>query len=103
MIGKASVFLVFSVSMGLAAGGGWQALPPAPGGLGNFAGGTFGADLIVAGGITWRGEGKVWLDEIWRFDTKKHAWRESGKLPHPVAYAAWGQTGEGMILVGGGD
>ena len=104
MMGKTSVICwLLSVTTGLAAGGGWQALPPAPVGIGNFAGGAFRDDLIVAGGITWRKETKVWLDNIWRFDTRKNSWSETGKLPHPIAYAAFGQAKEGMFFAGGGD
>src|SRR5712675_1339752 len=94
---------LLSVTTGLAAGGGWQALPAAPVGIGNFAGGALGDELIVAGGINWRDETKVWLDNVWRFDTKKKTWNEIGKLPHPIAYAAFGQMKVGMFFAGGGD
>jgi N-acetylneuraminic acid mutarotase len=95
--------LLLSLTAGLGAASGWQALPRVPAGIGNFAGGTFENGLIVAGGITWKEDTKIWLDNIWRFDAKAQAWIEAGKLPHPVAYAAYGQTGEGIYVVGGGE
>ena len=104
MIGKVSVvFLLLSITTGLAAASGWEALPKVPVGVGNFTGGAFGDDLIVAGGVTWQDGTKVWLDNIWRFDTRKVTWNEGGTLPHPVAYAAYGQTVEGVFLAGGSD
>jgi N-acetylneuraminic acid mutarotase len=95
--------LLLSLTTGLGAVSGWQPLPRVPAGIGNFAGGTFENDLIVAGGITWNDDTKIWLDKIWRFNAKAQAWIEAGKLPHPVAYAAYGQTGKGVYFAGGGD
>ena len=81
----------------------WEPLPPLPVAAGNFASSAFGGGIVVAGGITWQNDAKVWLDTIWRFDTKGMVWSEGGKLPHPLAYPAYGQTAEGIFVAGGGD
>lgn len=81
----------------------WEKLPALPVGIGNFACGIIGSDLIIAGGITWQNDTKIWLDKIWRFDTKKKVWSEAGELPYPLAYPAYGQTARGIYFAGGGD
>lgn len=81
----------------------WEKLPSLPIEIGNGGYGTVGSDLIIAGGITWQNGTKIWLDGIWRFDTKKNAWNEAGQLPHPLAYPAYGQTARGIYFAGGGD
>jgi hypothetical protein len=83
-------------------GQGWRALAPMPMENGNFACGVFEGDIVVAGGITWRNGGKIWLDGIWRFEAGKNMWSESGTLPQPIAYSAYGQTARGLHFVGGG-
>lgn len=80
----------------------WEKLPALPVGIGNCACGSFGDDLIILGGITWQNDAKIWLDKIWRFDTRKKVWREAGPLPQPLAYPAYGQTTRGIYFVGGG-
>ena len=83
--------------------GSWEKLPSLPFGIGNCPCGLFGGDLIIAGGIAWQNDTKIWLDKIWRFDTKKNAWSEAGQLPHPLAYPAYGQTAQRIYVAGGGD
>ena len=81
----------------------WEKLPSLPVGIGNGACGTVGNDLIIAGGITWQNDTKIWLDKTWRFDTKNKVWSEAGKLPYPLAYPAYGQTARDIYFAGGGD
>lgn len=81
----------------------WEPLPSLPVGNGNGVGGMMGNDLIIAGGITWEDDTKIWLDKIWRFDTRQKVWSEAGRLPHPLAYPAYGQTARGIYFTGGSD
>lgn len=81
----------------------WEALPSLPEGSGNFVCGTVKGDLILLGGIGWRDDIKQWRDTIWRFDATATKWTVAGKLPSPVAYAAFGQTQEGIYFAGGSD
>src|SRR4029079_13067772 len=39
----------------------WETVAPLPHGIGNSVCGAFGASLVVAGGITWKDETKIWL------------------------------------------
>jgi N-acetylneuraminic acid mutarotase len=81
----------------------WRAMPPLPEGMGNFACGTVGADIVLLGGITWRDGVKIWRDSVWRYDAAKEQWSETGKLPHPLAYPAFGQAEDGLFFAGGSD
>jgi N-acetylneuraminic acid mutarotase len=81
----------------------WEPLPSLPEGTGNFISGTIGNDLALAGGISWKNDVKEWRDTILRFDAGKKNWSEIGKLPQPLAYAAFGQTKKGLYFVGGSD
>ena len=81
----------------------WEKLPALPMSLGNFACGTMGNDIVIAGGTKWEGDTKIWLDKIWRFDTRKKAWREAGQLPHALAYPSYGESAQGIYFSGGGD
>ncbi len=81
----------------------WKQLPSLPMGMGNFVAGTAGDDILLGGGITWKNETKIWLDQIWRFDAKKSTWAEAGKLPQPLAYAAFAQSKNHLYFSGGSD
>ena len=81
----------------------WEQLPSLPVPSGNFVCGTVGNDIVIAGGITWKNDTKIWLDDIRRFDTKKKIWSNVGKLPQPLAYAAVGQTAKEIYFSGGSD
>lgn len=81
----------------------WEVLPSLPEGSGNFVCGTLRGDLVLLGGIGWQDDVKQWRDTIWQFDTTTTQWREAGRLPWPVAYAAFGETREGVYFAGGSD
>jgi N-acetylneuraminic acid mutarotase len=79
----------------------WERLASLPAGNGGFAGAALGGEIIVAGGTTWRGETKRWLDQIWAYDPAHNVWREAGRLPAPIAYAVTGQTAAQAWIAGG--
>src|SRR4051812_41415378 len=81
----------------------WEAMPKLPMGIGNSVCGIVDGDLVMAGGIMWTNDTKIWLDGIWRFNARQKVWSEAGKLPHPIAYASCGQTAEGIYFAGGAD
>ncbi len=81
----------------------WKQLASLPMGMGNFVAGTDGDDIFLAGGISWKNDTKIWMDQAWRFDAKKGAWTEAGKLAHPIAYAAFVQHGGQLFFSGGSD
>lgn len=79
----------------------WQRTTPLPEGIGGFVYGAIGNDLLVAGGISWRGDAKIYRDSIFRFDFRAAQWRKIGSLSVPVAYAASGQAPKGIYFAGG--
>jgi N-acetylneuraminic acid mutarotase len=81
----------------------WEALPALPEQNGNSICGAIGNDIILLGGITWKNETKHWLNTMWHYQSKEKTWREIGKLPQPLAYAAFDQTKDGVYFVGGSD
>jgi N-acetylneuraminic acid mutarotase len=97
------IVLVLAMAISSTEAASWEALPTLPVASGNFVCGALGDDLVVAGGITWKNDTKIWSDQIWRFDTKKSTWSEVGKLPHPLAYPACGQTADEIYFAGGSD
>jgi hypothetical protein len=94
------LFLIMTSNICAAA---WEKLPSLPEETGNFACGIINGDLITLGGIVWKNDAKCWLETIRRFDMAKRTWSEIGKLPQPLAYPSFGQTGKGIYFVGGGD
>ncbi len=89
------------VSASAAAPAAWERLPPLPVGNGGFVAAALGGELVVAGGTTWRGEEKLWLDGVWAFDPARRAWRAAGRLPTAVAYPAVGYDGRALWFAGG--
>jgi N-acetylneuraminic acid mutarotase len=84
-----------------AAPGGWERLASLPVGNGGFVVGSVAGQIVVAGGTTWQGETKLWLDHIWTYDPSHDAWREAGRLPVAVAYPASGYDGRALWFAGG--
>ena len=86
-------------------------IPPLPDSIG-LAGpfvGVHGDALIVAGGANfprpvWDTE-KVWYDEIHILRKKngEYSWKQSGRLPRPLAYGAAVSTEAGVLCIGGND
>ena len=92
----------------------WEELPELPDAFG-FGGplvGTHNGALIVAGGANfpngppWPADGKpagakVWHDRIFVLIPGDTKWREAGRLPRPLAYAAVVSHATGMYVLGG--
>lgn len=97
------ILMAVSMSTLLVRAAKWEAVPALPEGMGNFVCGAMQGDLILLGGISWKDDVKQWRDTIWRFDATTAKWTVAGKLPSPVAYAAFGQTQEGICFAGGSD
>ncbi|MBL9210352.1 MAG: hypothetical protein JNL92_07775 [Opitutaceae bacterium] len=93
---SAGAFL--SVSTASAA---WERLAPLPVPNGGFIGAASGGRIIAAGGVTWKGDTKIWLDGIWSYDPGRNAWSETGKLPAPLAYSVSGSDGTTTWFAGG--
>jgi len=81
--------------------GGWERLAPLPVGNGGFVAGAIGGQIVVAGGTTWQGATKLWLDRIWKYDPSRSVWSEAGRLPVAVAYPTSGHDGRARWLAGG--
>jgi SSS family transporter len=89
----------------------WTRLPELPNrdGVAGAFGGTSNGALIVAGGTNfpgakpWDGGAKVWHDVIYVLERPDGAWREAGRLPHPLAYGVSVSTADGVVCVGGSD
>lgn len=89
----------------------WQALPPIPNELG-LAGPVVGVydNLLIAGGganfakPVWENV-KRWHRELYVLDLQSHplAWRPTGNMPSPLAYAACVSTPHGVAVIGGND
>jgi len=78
-------------------------IPDAEGFAGSFAGVHQDA-LIVAGGANfpeakpWEGGAKRWHDRVFVLERPGGVWRESGRLPLPLAYGVSMTTGDGLIV-----
>lgn len=79
----------------------WEKLPPLPVANGGFFAAASDREIIVAGGTTWQGENKLWLDQIWSYNPMHRNWREAGRLPATVAYPVAGQIGGTVWFAGG--
>jgi N-acetylneuraminic acid mutarotase len=96
----AALSLMFTAPLS-AATSAWEKLPALPVGNGGFFSAVFGETVVLAGGTTWQGETKLWLDQIWAYDPARRTWREAGKLPAAFAYPVAGQIGGTVWFAGG--
>jgi N-acetylneuraminic acid mutarotase len=94
---SAAVFLTNAA----AAPSAWEQLAPLPVPNGGFVSGSLDGKIIVAGGVTWEGDTKIWLDQIWTYDPKVNVWRETGRLPAPLAYPVVGHSGSALWFASG--
>ena len=88
----------------------WTNLPdlPEPLGLGGAFAGTADGALIVAGGShfpvpPFKGGKKVWRADVFVLEPGATSWKAGFALDRPLAYGASVSTGDGLILIGGGD
>ena len=72
-----------------------------PVGNGGFAAAPIGDDIAIAGGTTWQGDTKLWLDQIWLYDVRRNAWRSAGRLPAPLGYGVSGRNNVSWFIAGG--
>jgi N-acetylneuraminic acid mutarotase len=79
----------------------WERRAHLPTGNGGFLAGVIDGVIVIAGGTTWQGDTKRWLDEIWAYDQSGDAWRAAGRLPGPVAYPVSGYEGGCLWWEGG--
>ncbi len=93
--------VVFLNNAGGATPSGWEELPPLPVPNGGFISGALDGKIVVAGGVTWKGDTKIWLDQIWTYDPQAKAWRETGRLPAPLAYSVSGDMGSALWFASG--
>ncbi len=93
--------LALALNTSAAASAAWERLAPLPVGNGGFVGAAIAGEIVVAGGTTWQGDTKTWLDRIWAYDPARNTWRTAGRLAAPVAYAVTGQTGGAWWFAGG--
>ena len=89
-------------------GCGLSSMPSLPGiGLSGLYAGCLDGKLVVAGGCNFpdkpvtEGGRKKFYDEIWTLEGD--AWRLSGHLPAPSAYAAYVSRGDTLFVIGGAD
>ena len=83
------------------AGARWERIAPLPVPNGGFVAGEHRGGIAVVGGVTWRGDVKIWLDGLWHYDPARNTWSETGRLPQPLAYPVSGATGNGLWFAGG--
>lgn len=79
----------------------WARRAPLPVGNGGFVAAALGGKIVIAGGTTWQGETKRWLDEIWAYDPGTDAWRAAGRLPGALAYPVSGYADGQLWWTGG--
>lgn len=79
----------------------WERLAPLPEPKGGFICGAVDGHIVVAGGTNWKDDTKRWLTRIDAYDPKSNAWRETGTLATPLAYAATGGHAGALWLASG--
>jgi len=95
-----SVFCSFALTMNAIASN-WEPLAPLPEPNGGSISGAVGDQLILLGGTNWKDDVKQWITRIHAYDPKANAWRESGVLAAPLAYAATGEHAGALWFASG--
>ena len=93
--------ILLTINAAAAAPATWERLAPLPVGNGGFVSAAIDGEVVVAGGTTWKGETKIWLDPIWVYNPERNAWRETGRLPAPMGYGVTGQSRDTLWFAGG--
>jgi N-acetylneuraminic acid mutarotase len=93
--------LIAVAGAAMAPAAGWERRAPLPVPNGGFVAAALGGRIVVAGGTTWDGDTKRWLDRIWSYDPATDRWNEAGRLPAALAYPASAQIGETLWWTGG--
>lgn len=98
MIAKALIVVACAAK---ASAAGWEQRAPLPVPNGGFVAAALGGRIVVAGGTTWDGDTKRWLDRLWSYDPATDRWSEAGRLPAALAYPASAQVGDTLWWAGG--
>jgi N-acetylneuraminic acid mutarotase len=99
LLHRAAALLLTVIS--LTAAPTWERLAPLPVGNGGFITAAIGGEVVIAGGTTWQGDVKTWLDQIWAYEPTLNAWRDAGRLAAPLAYGVTGHAGDTGWFAGG--
>lgn len=95
------VIALLLTAASLAAAPTWERLARLPVGNGGFITATIGGNIVIAGGTTWQGDVKTWLDQIWVYEPARNTWRESDRLAAPLAYGVTGHGADTGWFAGG--
>ena len=85
----------------MAPAAGWEQRAPLPVPNGGFVAAAVGGRIVIAGGTTWDGDTKRWLNQVWSYDPATDRWSEAGRLPSALAYPASVQVGDTLWWAGG--
>ena len=85
----------------MAPAAGWEQRAPLPVPNGGFVAAALGGRIVIAGGTTWDGDTKRWLNQVWSYDPATDRWSEAGRLPAALAYPASAQVGDTLWWAGG--
>lgn len=81
----------------------WLELPELPEGLAGCAIWAPSGRLQVVGGTAWDERRKIWSDQVWELASASGPWRDAGRLPYALAYAASIPEEGALWLLGGHD
>jgi len=79
----------------------WERVASLPVANGGFFSGVVDGNLLMAGGTAWEGDTKLWLDQIWSYDSASDTWQKAGRLPAAVAYPGSGYNRNALWFTGG--
>lgn len=96
-----AVALIAVAGAAMASAAGWERRAPLPIPNGGFIAAALGDRIVIAGGTTWDGGTKRWLDLMWSYDPATDRWSEAGRLPAALAYPASTQAGDSLWWAGG--
>ena len=71
--------------------------------VGGGAAGFVGGKLTYAGGTAWRNDVKQWLNQVHIYDPRVDKWTEGPSLPVPLAYGAFANANDSLVVLGGSD
>jgi N-acetylneuraminic acid mutarotase len=95
------VIALLLTATALSAAPAWERLAALPIGNGGFITASIAGDVVIAGGTTWQGDVKAWLNQIWVYEPARNTWRAAGRLEVPLAYAVTGHGPDISWFAGG--
>ena len=96
-----AIALLAGAGTTMASAAGWERRAPLPIPNGGFIAAALGDRIVIAGGTTWDGGTKRWLDQVWSYDPETDRWSEAGRLPAALAYPASTRVGDTLWWAGG--